>query len=310
MNTSLKDLNNHFTNIDEHYKVMIDGVEALTVDEDGYIKFDGIEKGYEGFMYDAYLALNNITFKGINFIHKIITTSSISLDNAEDYRTNSKNIKVLSKQHSGVLKVVTGKKYNINTLFKSTLPVTAGYAVTFSENVKILKTLTYFTDAKYDVIEHIEKSLFNMLDDKVNNITKNMLDDKIIANIKDKIEVIRKDISKIATGEGLDTKPFLKVIPKLDEYPDLIQDTLVLGKGLTVEDLKDFSNTITNLERDSKLIADALGNDKVKKEELIKLADYFKTIAYYITSISIIYYSYSQLVDMMVEANNIIIHSK
>ena len=105
--------------------------------------------------------------------------------------------------------------------------------------------------------------------------------------------------------------PIKEVVHKLNDIPDITNDTLKLGSYYNIEKLEQFKVKTDKIVSSTKTFTDTiLKSDNITKSDLKDIAVYVKAMAEYLTTIGIIYYLYAQLIEGVIILGRTVVKTK
>lgn len=296
-----------YREIDESYQEFIKAIESLEEDENGFVKRYEDNIGYEGFITDIFIKIDNIIFKGVKYISDVIKTSKIEVDNVVTYSTKTPSIKLLVKQKKEVMAILNSKDFDPSRYSRVKVPGMTGLKITLLELANIEEGLSDIVLQSADVLEKSRREIYKLLETKIDDLGKNLPDRSGIKERLTKAELIKENIALIMDDTQKDMFTFFKLVKKFNNVPILIDKVLTLGEIYNIESLDNLNDKVEIIVKDAKLIVDALNKSKyVKKSDLLQVADFMKSNAEYISGISLAYYFYFQLLEMTVNLNSAI----
>jgi len=276
------------------------------------IVVDGPTLGYESLLTDTLDGLSNLIYKGIFGLRDMILNTSIIVDGVKQYTTTTPSVKNMQSISHNVKVVIKKDELNISKIYNTPAPVTLGLNISLEDMYKGITDITIYTVDLVDTLKTLEDFLEDIMSSKIEDI-KNALprDNKL-----SKLDKTNKDILKVLntftnTKVMTDRKPVKDLISKVNTLPNLINDALKLGKNYKIETLQDIHELTLNVSEMTTTVLKTLNvKDNLDKDTLYKLSNYLKLVAENITMVSFTYYSYYQLLDMLVGVSKIVINTK
>jgi hypothetical protein len=276
------------------------------------IVVDGPTLGYESLLTDTLDGLSNLIYKGIFGLRDMILNTSIIVDGVKQYTTTTPSVKNMQSISHNVKVVIKKDELNISKIYNTPAPVTLGLNISLEDMYKGITDITIYTVDLVDTLKTLEDFLEDIMSSKIEDI-KNALprDNKL-----SKLDKTNKDILKVLntftnTKVMTDRKPVKDLISKVNTLPNLINDALKLGKNYKIETLQDIHELTLNVSEMTTTVLKTLNvKDNIDKDTLYKLSNYLKLVAENITMVSFTYYSYYQLLDMLVGVSKIVINTK
>lgn len=269
--------------------------------------------GYESIIGDTLDALSDLLYKGLSGIQDMFITTSIVIDGVNDYKTKTPNIKTLNKLQIQVMKSIKNDKLNIPKIYNTKAPVTLGLNVTLEEMYKEVLSLTVYTDNTHNTLTDVNNMLDDMVSSSLSDIKTHIPRDMTISKLDKTNTTISKTLSSLVNSKVvIDIKPVKELISKVNTLPVLLQDVIKLGKSFKTESLLDINDLVDSITSKVNVVIKTLHSNKedLDKKTLYSLSNYLKIIAEHITVVTFTYYSYYQLVDMLVGVSRIVTHEK
>jgi len=281
----------------------------LSVNSIAVIDDKEIVSGNEGIVGDVLTGIDNLLVRGIKNMQNILLSTNIVLDGVSEYKTKTPSVKELQSYRTTLKRVLNQKDFNVHNVVKRNAPVTLGLDVTLNKLVDIISGTTIYTNNAVAILEKHNSIILDMMSVKTSELGNYIPNNRDLYTLTNNNKNIIKSLQTITNDKvKTDRKKLLKVVDKINTVPDLIDDTLALGKTLSYEELDTLREITEEITGNSTTLVDSiLANDKkIDNKTKEALSYYLKTLAEYITNVTFVYYAYLQLVDMLVAVVKVI----
>lgn len=297
-------LTKYLNNIDKQVLTSNDNIRNIVLDVTA--------PGYESLVGDALNGLSNLIYKGIFGLRDMILNTSILVDGVKAYSTTTPNIKTLMAMEHKVKVVIKEDKLNISKIYNTKAPVTLGLDVNLDTLYSGITTMSLRTGHLLDNLDELYEFLGNIMSSNVEDIKTSLPRDNKLKVISDDNKALLKMLNTFTSTKVMtDRKPVKELIPKIVTLPKLMTNSLKLGKQFQIETLTDIHNRTLELSEMTTSVLKTLNvKNNVDKDTLYKLSNYLKVIAENITMVSFTYYSYYQLLDMLVGVSRVVVSSE
>jgi len=264
-----------------------------------------IVEGNEGII-DVIKELDTLLYDKFVKLIRYIQTTKVIADEMVKYNTRTSNVKKLAKLKPAVLKAINNGAVTPE-LLSVKVPTIAGLKANLNELVNVL--ILHINDIENfkNVLEEVKNRIDNIL---LSNRIKStdIGNTKELEEIKNRVERILTDIEKIREDKVIrDRVELRKLVSNVSSIPELINKTLTLGKNYRLEELERIMEGVVEL---SDLVKGLMPKLRDDKETAQLLSQYLLALAEYSTAIGLLFFLYTNLVDIMVMISNLIINQE